>query len=97
MIQRTSKQVDHELKCVNPHYRDVATGKKLAEIRINDRDFQPNQTVMLRQYNAEFSIYSGRYLIVEIKHVLTHEQFPQGLQPGYCMFSFEVISEGFEC
>ena len=31
--------------------------------------------------------YTGRYCYAEITHILKDTDFPQGLQPGYCLLS----------
>ena len=40
----------HELKCEEPHFSNVVSGKKTAELRLNDRDYQVGDTLVLRQY-----------------------------------------------
>ena len=41
----------HELKIWPQYYSRVADGSKTFEVRDNDRGFQPNDIVILREYN----------------------------------------------
>tara|TARA_R110002020_G_scaffold129623_1_gene290109 strand:+ start:5993 stop:6277 length:285 start_codon:yes stop_codon:yes gene_type:complete len=40
----------HEVKTVEPHFSDIVNGKKRAELRLNDRDYQEGDTMVLKQY-----------------------------------------------
>ena len=75
----------HRLK-INPKWFDlVISGKKRAEVRKNDRLFESGDTVTLREFDVDCT---GRTVEIEITHVLYHDDFPEGLKPGYCVFSF---------
>ena len=72
----------HVLKCVEPFYGRVADRSKLFEVRRDDRDFQPGDTVVLRKFDGRF--YGNSYCVFGIGYVL--RGFP-GLNRFYCAFS----------
>lgn len=90
----------HKLKTVNPFFNRVANRKsthmKTAELRLNDRNYQVGDTVILQEYNPndKYYAYSGREITFVITDIVTSEEFP-GLQPGYCMLSFTEFSRNF--
>ncbi|MGV3695520.1 DUF3850 domain-containing protein [Flavobacterium sp.] len=77
----------HDLKTIEPFYTDIVLKGKRLEIRIDDRDYQPEDTVILRQYDPEKQDFSGR----KVKGVITYvlRGYP-AIQEGYCAFSFET-------
>lgn len=75
----------HDLKTVEPHFSNVLNGSKTFEIRLNDRDYQVGDYLMLMEYP-----FTGElHLTVEVKvtHILTHDDYPQGIKPGYVVMS----------
>ncbi len=76
----------HKLKVAPEYYDAVLSGKKLFEIRYNDRDFEQGDTVELFEYIIEMPTYTGRFLTRKIGYVCDYEQ-----QPGYVVFS--LLSE----
>jgi hypothetical protein len=82
----------HLLKTVNPHFTNVWLSDKTFEIRKNDRDFQVGHFLRLVEYTPESGSYpTGRGIQAYISHILTHEDFPQGLQPGYVCMSIKLL------
>jgi hypothetical protein len=81
----------HNLKSWRWVYNDVvATQKKTFEIRKNDRNFSVGDAIIFWEVNdegAETGIKSKPFIIT---YLLTHEQFPQGIQEGYCAFGIEA-------
>lgn len=80
----------HELKIWPEFFREVVAGKKTFEIRFNDRDFAENDTVILKEWQKEKERFSGSEIRCKIKYVLTGSGF--GLEPGFCVFAFDVES-----
>jgi len=79
--------MEHHVLKIAPEYFDaVLSGKKLFEIRYNDRDFQEGDTVDLCEHIIDVSMYTGRILTRKIGYVCDFAQ-----QPGYVVFS--LISE----
>jgi hypothetical protein len=42
---------NHDLKTIQPYFDDIVAGRKTFEMRLNDRQFQPGDTVTLREFN----------------------------------------------
>lgn len=74
----------HELKCVNPFFADVRDGRKTAEVRKLDRDYQVGDAIMLREYEKDK--YTGHAVLVWITSIVT--DFP-GLEKGYAMIAIQ--------
>lgn len=74
----------HELKTVHPFFEEVASGAKTFEIRVNDRDFQAGDTLLLRQWDDETQQFGQKILVRTVTYILQDERF---LPPGYCCMS----------
>jgi len=75
----------HELKTHTQVFEHIKTGSKNFEFRLNDRDFQAGDKVILREYLPNLAQYSGESLIADIGFVLYGPNF--GVPEGYCCFS----------
>jgi hypothetical protein len=90
----------HELK-IDPHILGlIARGEKTCEIRYNDRDFQPGDTILLRETVHEGSDmhvrklplqYTGKELRVRVSHVLRCPDYDVPL--GYALLSIHPEEE----
>ena len=69
----------HELKIEDNYLTNLLSGKKKAEIRLNDRDYQQGDT--LEFWNSEIEEY------VEFK--ITHIHSGLGLEKNYVCLSVE--------
>jgi hypothetical protein len=86
----------HELKTDPAVFDAVADGSKTHEIRLNDRDFQIGDGLLLRRTAwsgqqmkvAGFPLqYTGEELRAEVTHVLTG----YGLMPGWVILSIRPL------
>jgi hypothetical protein len=81
----------HSLKIQDPHFTHLQAGIKPFEIRRDDRNFQPGDTVTYSHVWAN-GIYSGEetgpYLI---GLVIRAKDFPAGIQPGCCVYAHRLI------
>lgn len=80
----------HFLKIAPEYFSPLANGIKLFEIRKSDRDFKIGDLVMLEEFNLKEKKYTGRAVCVTIMYVLTHEDFPLGIKPGFCVMSVKL-------
>lgn len=67
--------MNHDLKILPKHFNDVFLGLKKAEFRKNDRGFKEGDTVLLREWEND---YTGRYLVAEISHVCDLRDYAEG-------------------
>lgn len=83
----------HDLKCWPESFAAVLDGRKTVEIRLNDRDYQAGDRLILREYipseaNASAGPFTGRACAVEVTHVLAGGQF--GLDHDYVALSVRL-------
>lgn len=81
----------HEVKAETSFYLALAEGKKTAEIRYNDRQYEVNDYLVVSScYKGGYSGIQG-HTTFQITHVLHHGDFPDGIQCGYCMLSLRRV------
>lgn len=68
----------HELKTWPEHWREVAAGRKTFELRLNDRDFQVGDELILREYQPVSRRYTGNVCVRKVTHILQGGQFGLG-------------------
>lgn len=79
-----------ELKIYSQYYEAIVTGLKTFEVREQDADqpFFVGEVIFLKEYDPFRYAYTGGQIAVRITYILTHDDFPQGIALGYCVFSF---------
>lgn len=77
----------HKLKTKPEFFRAIWQGRKRAELRLNDRNYRRNDCLHLQEYDLATRTYSGDYVIALITDVT---EFPDALNPGWVMLSFET-------
>jgi hypothetical protein len=78
----------HELKTVPPFFEDVLSGGKTFEVRLNDRNFQKGDILMLREYIRSIEpYYTGRSLTAKVTYVLLGGSF--GIDPKYIIMGLK--------
>jgi hypothetical protein len=87
---------NHEVKILPWSFAAVADGLKTAELRRNDRDYQENDTILLKEWTA--AGYTGRTLPVRVTHIMRWERMPREAQVAaqYVILSVKVIDEEAE-
>lgn len=75
-----------DLKIVQPHFDDVASGRKKAELRKDDRDFAVGDMLILREWTG--TEYTGRSVGAIVTHILKNCGF--GLAEGYVILSIKL-------
>lgn len=80
----------HDVKSVQPHFDDVASGRKTAELRLDDRGYEVGD--FIRRHECVSVKLTGKFITHEITHKLTGAPW---LAPGYCMLS--LGRDPFEC
>lgn len=74
----------HEVKTAPSFFEAAMSGKKLFELRKNDRDYHVGDTLQQKEFKD--NAYTGRELIQEITYIL--EDYT-GLEEGYCILGVE--------
>lgn len=75
----------HRIKILPEYFEKVKARHKNFEIRVNDRDYQVGDLVVLNEHTGVF--YTGRGVTRKIKYIL--KDCPQyGLKDGYCIFGW---------
>lgn len=82
--------MSHFLKTESRFFLPVIMGEKKAEIRLNDRNFQVGDCIVLSEIDSSKK-RTGQKALLEITHILTHAEFPNGLQENYCILSFKLL------
>ncbi len=80
----------HDLKIWTEFFPKVQQGRKKAEIRKNDRDFQLGDTVLLKEWLPIQGKYTGDEQLVRITDIT--ELKSVGID-GFVMFSFDLLPE----
>lgn len=76
----------HYIKCEKEFYQDVEEGYKSFEVRKNDRDYRAGDAIVLREYDKDLGVLTGREQRVNIIYFL--DKYP-GIEPGYCILEIE--------
>lgn len=97
MKKRISHEVMiHDLKADPETFLGVYNGSKLVEIRLNDREFEVSDYVLLRQTEVSALLmkeknrkltYTGRTILLKIVHI----QSGYGLKDGYVALSIRKL------
>ena len=75
----------HELKIWPPYYRDVVNGVKTFEVRKYDRDFRVGDSLILKEYNGE---YTGNSVTMRICYALSDPDF---VKDGYVILGIQGV------
>jgi hypothetical protein len=67
----------YELKTWPEYFQAVWDGEKTFEYRLNDRDFQVGDMLILREFKS--GVYSGREMSVSVTYILKDFEYLPGL------------------
>ena len=79
----------HDLKLFYEHYQPIVDGRKLADIRFNDRDYQVDDTITYYSGHPDIVEYYFDGRVVDV--VITHIDSVFGLLDGYVNLSIKLI------
>lgn len=74
----------HYLKTLPEYFAEVARGTKTFEVRKNDRPFNVDDELVLREVNC--GRYTGRIIRLTITYILKN---PDYCKEGYCIIGFK--------
>lgn len=78
----------HNIKSYRKFYELVVTKQeKTFEVRKHDRSYEVGDLVIFWEVTnkGEYTGIKSKPFVIDF--LLTYEDFPQGIQPGYCVFS----------
>lgn len=77
--------MEHILKIQKRFYTDIQLNGKSFEIRKDDRRFKVGDTILF--VNVDGTMFPKKTKIYKINYILRHDDFPDGIPEGYCVFS----------
>ena len=83
----------HELKSWLTFFEAVISGRKLFEVRKNDRDFREGDVLHMREYDPDTG-YTGRYVRARVTYLMKGPIL--GLAEGWAVMSIHVFERGRE-
>jgi hypothetical protein len=79
--------VIHYLKTWTQYFDRIVSGEKNFEVRKNDRDFQVNDVLVLKEWYPNLQKYSGNQETVIVTYILHGPEF--GIEDGHCVMSIK--------
>ena len=77
----------HELKCQYEYFERLLDGSKTHETRLNDRDYQTGDTLVICQLiKGSYTLKTGKSLKFKVTHVLENSHY---VKPGFCIMSIK--------
>ena len=73
----------HELKIAPMYFEAVISDKKTFEVRKDDRNYQENDVLILKEYDN--GAYTGKEISVVVTYILRGEY----CKDGYCIISIK--------
>ena len=83
----------HALKTWRKMFKAVWDEEKKAEFRVNDRDFQVGDDLLLLEFDEDTGDFlpSARKILARVTHIVEGHSF--GIPEGYVMMSIRLISK----
>ena len=72
--------MNHELKIYPEYYKQILLGLKKVEIRLNDRNYQENDLLILNEFDPKTERYTGSQLKRKVYFIIRDVA---GLDPDY--------------
>lgn len=85
----------HELKCWPESFEAIYVGAKTADLRNDDdRVFEVGDWILLREWEPQTQLYTGRHVVVEVTHVDGDDINPKRtpwVPEGWALLSISII------
>jgi len=78
----------HVLKTINPYFDDTWEGNKLFEVRVNDRDYNIEDELVLKEYDEKKGCFLNRTVSCKINYIL-NLNFLEGLELNYVVLGLK--------
>lgn len=82
-------------KILPKYFRDVLDGLKTFELRKDEDDIQPGDTLVLKEWDPDEKSFTGWQVEKQVSYVLRKCSY-YGLMDGYCIIGFENDSVDLE-
>lgn len=87
----------HKVKSWSHFFEAIKEGRKLHDLRVNDRDYNIGDTVILQKYDIIGGEFTGEELRTEITYI-TDDRYPCAfssaiLPKDYCILSLKLIRD----
>lgn len=79
---------EHFIKCQPEYFQAQLDGVKNFEIRKDDRHYKVGDKVILMEYDAKKTLYTGRRVIVQVTYITEYMQ-----KTGYIVMGTKFIEE----
>jgi hypothetical protein len=92
---RSSRHIEHRLKCWPQFFAAIVSGRKTHDLRrADDRDFRVGDTLLLEEFDPKVGQYTGRKTKVRITYI-TSANSPcalsdYALHPDFCILSIAL-------
>lgn len=83
----TKEPKRHHIKILPEYFLELRLGLKNFEIRLNDRDYEKGDILILNEYDPLEQSLTGQFEVREIGYIL--HDFTMGLQTGYVAMSLK--------
>lgn len=81
---------NHILKIQSKYYYSILLGDKTFEVRKLDRDYKIGDVIQFNVIQQDGTTETPPYLY-RIRYILTHDDFPDGIQEGYGVLGIKQI------
>lgn len=81
--------VKSELKSWPMYFSEIISDIRSAEVRVNDRNYRAGDLLLLREWNPDTGVYTGRECMRRVVHVL---RGVMGVMPGYVVLSLGKVA-----
>lgn len=84
----------HELKVWKQFYPELQAGTKTFEVRINDRNYQVGDMLILQEYDPLHQVYTGQVLYRRVTYILHGGKLAGmtfGIDAGYVIMAIAPI------
>lgn len=82
----------HQIKIYPKFFKRVESGEKNFEVRINDRDYQKGDTLVLHEWDPEKGKHTDNTLRARCGYLL-HGTGSNGITPGYVVIQLTGVGK----
>jgi hypothetical protein len=88
----------HTVKSWSMFFRDIITGERTSDIRLNDRRYEVGDQLQLLEFDPVAQTYTGRTALVNITYMQNNKSNPcaisyKALDDAYVVLSIRLVPE----